>query len=370
MSFLDRVRGKIILSVIFGVLVIAGLGLFTDLGNLGKSLSAFNWALIPAILGLTLFNYVLRFVKWDYYVHLVSDRPVSKQDSALVFYSGFTMVMTPGKVGELLKAYLLRQVNGTPLMVSSPIVIAERMSDGIAMMLLAVVGFALLLIFGGATGAADFFWPILALVLVGYAAIIIVARNRALADRIFTWLERYQFIAKRMHNIRALFESSNRLLSPRALFIASSIGFVSWAGECLAFFLVMLGLGFAPSWNLVFIVTFILGATSIAGAASGLPGGLGVADAGIAGLLIVLVAPPFVTTTISRDTAIAATLLIRIATLWFGVLVGLVFMLLFHLKFGKVGAIDDGEAGGTAGGSDAAKLEPMTSASGSGQQVG
>ena len=29
--------------------------------------------------------------------------------------------MTPGKVGELLKAYLLRQVNGTPSMVSSPI---------------------------------------------------------------------------------------------------------------------------------------------------------------------------------------------------------------------------------------------------------
>ena len=74
----DRVRGKIILSVIFGVLVIAGLGLFTDLGHLGQSLSTFNWALIPAILGLTLFNYVLRFFKWDYYVHLVSERRVSK----------------------------------------------------------------------------------------------------------------------------------------------------------------------------------------------------------------------------------------------------------------------------------------------------
>ena len=345
MSFLDRVRGKIILSVIFGVLVIAALGLFTDLGKLGQSLSTFNWALVPAILGLTLFNYVLRFFKWDYYVHLVSDRPINKTDSGLVFYSGFTMVMTPGKVGELLKAYLLRQVNGTPITVSSPIVIAERMSDGIAMILLAVLGFSLLILFGGATSAANFFWPILALVLLAYIAIIVVVRNRALTERLFTWLERFPFVAKRMHLLRSLFISSNLLLSPRALLIASSLGFISWAGECLAFFLVMIGLGFPPSWNMLFITTFILGATSIAGAASGLPGGLGVADAGIAGLLLVLVAPPFVSPAITSGTAIAATLLIRLATLWFGVLVGLVFMLLFHLRFGRVGDISDGDGG-------------------------
>ncbi len=343
MSFFDRVRGKIILSVIFGVLVIAGLGLFTDLGKLGESLRDFNWALVPAILGLTLFNYLLRFLKWDYYVHLVSDNRISKRDSGLVFFSGFTMVMTPGKVGELLKAYLLRQVNGTPIAVGSPIVVAERMSDGIAMILLAVLGFGLLILFGGQTAAANFFWPILALVLLAYIAIIAVARNRKLANLIFTWLGRFKLIAGQMHHLQDLFESSNRLLSPRALFIASGLGFISWAGECLAFFLVMLGLGFPPSWNMLFITTFILGATSVAGAASGLPGGLGVADAGIAGLLIVLVAPPFVSPAISRDTAIAATLLIRIATLWFGVCVGLVFMLLFHLRFGRVGALNEEE---------------------------
>lgn len=341
MSFFDKVRGKIILSVIFGVIVVAGLGLFTDLGRLGASLRDFNWALLPAILGLTLFNYVLRFFKWDYYVHLVSERPISKRDSGLVFFSGFTMVMTPGKVGELLKAYLLRQVNGTPVTTSSPIVIAERMSDGIAMILLAVLGFGLLILFGGTTEAANFFWPILVLVLLAYVTIIVLVRNHALTERLLTWLERYPFVAKRMHHLRNLFVSSNLLLSPRALLIASGLGFISWAGECAAFFLVMIGLGFAPSWNLLFITTFILGATSVAGAASGLPGGLGVADAGIAGLLLVLVAPPFISPAISRDTAIAATLLIRIATLWFGVSVGLVFMLLFHLRFGKVGELEE-----------------------------
>lgn len=49
-----------------------------------------------------------------------------------------------------------------------------------------------------------------------------------------------------------------------------------------------------------------------------LPGGLGVTDATVAGMLILLIDDP----SMNRTVAAAATLIIRFATLWFAVLIG------------------------------------------------
>jgi hypothetical protein len=48
-------------------------------------------------------------------------RDLPKWDSFLMFFSGLAMVITPGKVGEWLKSYLLREVHGTPVARSAPI---------------------------------------------------------------------------------------------------------------------------------------------------------------------------------------------------------------------------------------------------------
>jgi uncharacterized protein (TIRG00374 family) len=63
---------------------------------------------------------------------------------------------------------------------------------------------------------------------------------------------------------------------------------------------------------------FILSISSLVGAASMLPGGLAAADGSLAGLLLVL------GVTHDASVAAAATLIIRFATLWFGVAVGLI----------------------------------------------
>jgi uncharacterized protein (TIRG00374 family) len=62
------------------------------------------------------------------------------------------------------------------------------------------------------------------------------------------------------------------------------------------------------------VVVFSLG--SLAGALSFLPGGLGVAEGSMTGLIRVL-------GDVSKAGAVAATVLIRLATLWFAVALGL-----------------------------------------------
>src|SRR5207237_10418287 len=65
---------------------------------------------------------------------------IPRGESALIFCSGLSMTMTPGKVGEWLKSYLLRERWRVPFGASAPIVLAERLTDGVAMLLLALGG--------------------------------------------------------------------------------------------------------------------------------------------------------------------------------------------------------------------------------------
>ena len=318
-----QVRGKIILSLIFGVLVMGALSLVADVQQLGVTLSHFNWALMPIILGLTLFNYGMRFVKWQYYLHLIGVRNLRTSDSAGIFFSSFTMVLTPGKVGELLKSYMLRRVANVPIARSVPLILAERMTDGLAMVFLAALGLTLI-----PSG-----WPILVVTLVAALGGTIVIQHRPTAERILALGERIGPLSNRVHNLREFYESSYEILRPRPFGLAVLCGLISWSGECFAFYLVLRGLGLPHSWTLLIAATSILALATLIGSASMLPGGLGVADASIAGLLLATITSPLMT----RDVAVAASLLIRFATLWFGVGIGAVVVLLFWRRFSGFG---------------------------------
>ena len=321
-----QLRGKIVLSLVFGVLVVAALSLVADSRQLAATLRGFAWGLVPAILGLTLFNYALRFLKWQYYLRRIGVRDLGTRDSFGIFFSAFTMVMTPGKVGELLKSYLLRRVAGTPVAASAPIIVAERLTDGLAMVGLAALGLT----------SVRFGWPVLALTLVGGVVGVAVVQHRPLAERLLAAGERSRVraLATRMHHLREFYESAYELLRPGPFGLAVAIGFVSWFGECVAFYLVLLGLGLPASWSLLIAATAILALATLIGSVSMLPGGLGVADASIAGMLLLVVTP--LTALMTRDVAVAASLLIRFATLWFGVLFGAMVLLLYHRRFGAL----------------------------------
>lgn len=318
---LRRVRRGFTYGLALGILVVVALIALTDGPALFRALRTFDWRLIPAILTLTLANYALRFVKWHLYLGWVGVRGISRRTSLLVFLAGLSMAITPGKVGEFLKSYLLRRASGTPMAVTAPVIVAERLTDGIAMLGLAAVGLF----------TVEYGWQAFALLtLVAFAGIAVMQR-RTLVLRLLNRIEQISIVAPRIRTIETLYESIWTLLRPRNLIAAVAIGVVSWSGECLAFFLILVGLGLGASPHLLIVATFILATASILGSLSMLPGGLGAAEASVAGLLLLLVDRGSMT----PELATAATLMIRFATLWFGVLIGLVALVAIerHLRW-------------------------------------
>jgi glycosyltransferase 2 family protein len=317
---LDRLRSRFIVGLAFGVLVIAALVLISDGPALAQTFQEFDWRLLPAIIAFTLLNYILRYVKWEFYLAVLDVRNIARRTSLGIFVAGLAMAITPGKVGELLKSYLLRRATGTPMAMTAPIPIAERLTDGLAMLALASVG---LLMFQHG-------WQLLVAVTVVTAVLIIALQNRKLVFALLHMASRVELVRRRAGTIRSLYESTYLILRPRNLAIAVSIGLVSWAGECLAFFLILVGLGLPASAEILILSFFILATATILGAISMLPGGLGAAEASVAGLLLLLVQDARMTT----EVASAATLLVRVATLWLGVGLGVValFVIERHLQ--------------------------------------
>src|SRR6185295_8416867 len=83
---------------------------------------------------------VLRFLKWEFYLSRLEIRGVKKLDSFLTFLSGFVLTVTPGKVGEVFKSLILFQTRGVPIERTAPIVVAERVTDLIGVIVIIAVG--------------------------------------------------------------------------------------------------------------------------------------------------------------------------------------------------------------------------------------
>ncbi|MBI1800266.1 MAG: flippase-like domain-containing protein [Chloroflexi bacterium] len=314
MSWPDLKR-KLIVSFIFGLVVLAVLAFLADLPQTLAALDSFQWGYLPLVLGLSLFNYSLRFIKWQWYLRLIGvDIPWGRSQS--IFASSMSMVMTPAKLGEFVKSYMLRVTDGVPMARSAPIILAERMTDGMAMIFLSVAGLSFY-------QAA---WPLLAVLLAGMVGGVLVVQSRALSLRLITLGERLPVLSRFSHSLHDLYTSSYQLFRWRNLLLAILIGIVSWSGECVAMYLVLIGLGVPGSLTLLLQITFIFCFSTLIGAVSALPGGLGASEASLGGLLVLLVGLP-------KDLSVLATLLIRLCTLWFGVTLGLVALFVFRKRF-------------------------------------
>ncbi len=322
-----KIRNRLLFSVLLGVLVYAGLTAFSDFEDVANSFGEFRWELLPLILLVTCGNYGLRFVKWQYYLRAIGVTGLRVSDSFLIYFSGLGMVVTPGKVGEWLKSYLLREIHGTSVMRSAPILLAERLTDSLALL---VIGGIWVIVFGPE------YWGVVAVIAGGSAVAVAIARHRPTAERLLRLLERAPLIGRFGHRFAEMYESTYILMQPRAVLMMTVLSVGSWFFEVVAFYLTLVGLGVDGSLDTLLKAAFILPiATLVAAIAIFAPGGLGVAEGLLSSLSIELL-------DMSKGDAAVGTVIIRIATLWFGVVVGLVAFAALTRKLARMGkSLDD-----------------------------
>ena len=206
---------------------------------------------------------------------------------------------------------LLKSSDGVAFSRTAPIVVADRLTDLVALVLLSLAGVAQFPEYLPIVGVTA------ALVVVG----VVVLGSPTLLRRVLELGRIIPRVGKYVDKAEGLVESTTTLLRIRYLLALSVLSVMGWGLECVGYWLIVDG--FSDVDASLATCTFLWSAGTLVGALSFLPGGLGATETGL------VMATERLVQGVTQPIALAATLLGRVATLWFGELVGGVALGLF-----------------------------------------
>jgi len=296
---------RILVAMLLGVCVYFVAALYSGVGKMRASLATYHFETFLYACGLAFTNYCLRFLKWEFYLARLGIKGVKKWDSFLTFFSGFVLTVTPGKVGEVFKSYVLSETHGVPMPKTAPIVVAERATD--------VIGIVVLIILGSIGFGAGWEWAGIGTGLV--LALLVVIANKRLSLGMIDMVGRLpgKFGAMKP-KLEVAYENLAMMLEPKNLVVPSLLSIAAWTCECLSLWVILHGFGETTS---IALCTFFYATSTLAGAVIPVPGGLGVTESSLLGQMRKF-------GEIGEGNAASAMILVRFATLWFAVVNGFI----------------------------------------------
>jgi uncharacterized protein (TIRG00374 family) len=303
---MSKYRRFIVIGILLGLLAFIGIALISDASQLARYVTTFPWHLMALALGLRVVNWALRFLKWHFYLWLVGVRNIRLAESAAIFVTGFPLSVSPGKAAEILKSFILKNMTGASVAATLPVVVAERLSDGMAVLLLC--GWAMLNL-----SAEHNYWPVVGTAMAFLVAGTVILQIRPLCRALLRALSHAPLIGRFARGFELFYESSYRIVQLPNLILAVGVGFFANALDGLGVYLILVGLGLPPTADTFFHALLAISLSVVAGSLSGAPGGVGASDLTIAGTLRALFGEAF-----SAAQAGFATLLATFIQRWWG----------------------------------------------------
>jgi len=307
----QRLIRSLLWSVLLGMGLYAVLVVAADVDKVSDSMRRLGWDGLAVALSLVLFNYLFRFLRWEYNLKRLGHQ-VEHRQSLLYYFSGFAFTPTPGKAGEGLRSVWYKR-HGVSYVHSLAAFFTERFLDVSAVVLLtAAVAWAFPLTR----------WPIFALAAILIAVLPVVhhAGLQAWALRLVARIP-FDRIRKVSHHLLELLKSASVLLRGGTLYGGLLVGAIAWGAEGVAFWFIAERLGVELS---LAMAVGVYSASILIGALTLLPGGLGPTEGTMSVLLVALGA--------DAPVAVATTVICRLTTLWFMVVLGLLALLRIQMQ--------------------------------------
>lgn len=292
-STLNNVIRLIALIILLGVVVyIYLLSTSEDSIGLKEKISrlSVNNLIIP--ITLSLMSYLLRFIRWRLILKQLGYNLAIKNDF-ICYLSGFALTMTPGKSGETIRSAFLLQAQ-VPIRTSLSAFIIERSFDFLIVGLLATLLSTP---------------PIITLLLLLLALIAVPF----IAARLARWENHTYKIYLPAFLLRLLniLSQSSAALKPKSVATYALLGCAAWGAQGIGFYYIV-RLFTQDIETLVAISTYSAGL--FIGAASLIPGGIGITEGSLSWLLQ--------TQGLDQNSAILSALISRGCTLWLAVAIG------------------------------------------------
>ena len=312
-NLLTRYRKWLVWALLAGIVVYGGLAMWSDSQEVSAQMKGLDWTLLIPVILLTLTNYVMRCGKWVYLLRTLEVK-ISLRDACRIFFAGPSMTISPAKAGEFLKPYLVTKRTGVPMATTSSALLAERLTDIIAIISLMALSIGGI---GAGAGGNHTLGLVIIAGLIATGLVILSAENLSLG--LIALLGKIPLLKRLAPKLEELYRGMRACLAPLPFLMMTVVSFVAWGLECIGYLYVFKAMGLEVSLE---SATFIYTAgTVVGGLLAILPGGVGAAEGSMVALCM---AKPLVLT---KPEALTSALIIRGATLWMGVLIGAVTLL-------------------------------------------
>lgn len=306
-----------ILLLFLSFSLLGALLFFSDVGKVAIVISGANTYCIFAAFLLSLLLMVARTIRWKILLERIS--------VGIPFPGLFTSYMsgmlvsnlTPGKIGEPFKSYVLKKTRGISISKTLPSVFMEKIFDIFSTILLALAG---VLIVALPQNVENVLFAVIAFYLVSVVIMLYVSADKrriySLSKkmlRLFGWLPHMKKFDKSVEHFAKKFNES--MADYRDVPVSLKNFFLSifvWSAEGVIVYLCFLSVGLSVS--LLAAISF-LSISVLIGVTSLLPGGMGSSE-------IVLVVLFTATYSLPLPSVTAAVFIARFFSLWINIIVG------------------------------------------------
>ena len=293
-----------LILILVAVVGIYAIFLFTsDFGIVLEKISNFKINYLPLILFFVSASWIPLIIKWHFLLkNSEVDVPLTK--SIAVFFSGVAFEITPGQIGALIKSQILKTSYNIPRTKTVPIVIVEKVYDLIGAILASVIGIIIL-------GMEIY---LIAIAISVLAFIFFFMYHKPASELFFNRITKLKFFSKHIENISGFYEIVQKSTNVRAATICILLALAYWFMVSAAAYYTLIS--FDVNILDYLKVLAIYSTSTLLGAISFIPAGIGITEGSIAGL--------FTLNGIDVSTALILAVMIRIFTLWYSVSVGFI----------------------------------------------
>lgn len=308
LRMVKRIRYFIMLGFGMSFAVFVGIALFGGIYRVFDVLITAKLYIYAIAFVLVFAGFMIRFVKWDYFLKKLGVR-IRLKENIITYLSLYSMNLTPGRVGRVVSAYTVSRITGEKTSKIVPAVMMDIFTD--------FIGFAIFALLFGL-----YFHRFVLYIMIADVVLLLpflFLTHDWLYRRIKNMLKRFK--RKSYLGLFSIygdeyFSAQSSLNTLKTYLVSLSITLPADFLNASALILTLYSLGVtAPFSGTIFAYS----SSYLFGMISGLPGGIGVNDAS----LVAIIGSIFGLNSILSS---AATIMTRIATLWFGVVVGTVFL--------------------------------------------
>lgn len=308
-----QIKKKSLIIIISIMAFYVALTIISDVEKTAEYFSNIKFEIIPLILGIQFLSLIIRGIRQKKLLDEINVR-LSLKENLKIYFAGVSLISTPLGLGQVVKSQIIKELHGVNRSRTLPIVILERFFDIFAITILVI--FTIIQFFNIQSAII----VSISLIILFVAYLVLLKGNLGYINK---KISKISFLKKILPS-EEIYESLHTSLKLKKMCSSVGLSLVIWSidafGVYLAFLSFNLDISFIQSIQ-YYLTSLVYGTISF------LPGGVGLTEGSLITQLM--------TNGLDFSFASSITVFVRLTSIWFATILGLLVSSLFINKISR-----------------------------------